>query len=326
MVETTLNYLADMPERPAYYFYPPPAGVPWRNTKGDRRRVAIDDARQLAPAPSLDREGFALARLETAATDLFDPAVVQAVYYREVERLVRDTTGASRVAFDYNLRRGSLTGRGEDGVQGPVRFAHNDYTEGSGPQRVRDLLGDEAERLLGGRVAVINVWKPIRGPVQEAPLAVCDARSIQPTDLVPTDLNYPGRTGEVYSLRFNPEHRWYYFSRMRADEGCCSSASTPIARAPASPPTPPSTIPPRRPTRRRARASRSAPWRSFPPDRRSPEVPGPRRFVAFVAPRRWSAAARSSCVMHRSRAGLDATLHPPRRRQRGALRSAPDNA
>jgi len=219
MVEATLNYLADMPERPVYYFYPPPAGVPWRNTKGDRRRVAIDDARQLAPAPSLDREGFALAHLETAAIDLFDAAVVQTVYYREVERLVRDATDASRVvAFDYNLRRGTLTGRGENGVQGPVRFAHNDYTERSGPQRVHDLLGDEAERLLRGRVAVINVWKPIRGPVQEAPLAVCDARSIQPNDLVPTDLNYRDRTGEVYSLRFNPAHRWYYFSHMRADE------------------------------------------------------------------------------------------------------------
>jgi len=219
MVEATLNYLAKMSERPVYYFYPPPAGIPWRNTKGDRRRVAVHDARQLAPAPSLDREGFALARLGTAAADLFDPAAVRGVYYGEVEQLVRDTTAASRVvAFDHNLRRGSLTRPGADGVQGPVRFAHNDYTERSGPQRVRDLLGDEAERLLAGRAAVINVWKPIRGPVQEAPLAVCDARSIEPSDLVPTDLNYPDRTGEVYSLLFNPRHRWYYFSRMQADE------------------------------------------------------------------------------------------------------------
>src|SRR4029450_1660654 len=98
---------------------------------------------------------------------------------------------------------------GGEGGQGPVRFAHNDYTERSGPQRVRDLLGDEADRLLAGRVAVINVWKPIRGSVQEAPLAVCDARSIGPNDLVPTDLNYQDRTGEVYSLLFNPQHRWY---------------------------------------------------------------------------------------------------------------------
>src|SRR5579862_4907729 len=219
MIETTLNYLADMAERPAYYLYEPPRGTPWRNTKGDKRGVAVRDARSVAPPPSLDREGFALAHLETTAADLFDPLAVRDIYYREVERLVRQATGAVRVvAFDHNLRRGSQTRRSADGVQGPVRYAHNDYTERSGPQRVRDLLGAEADQLLARRVAVINAWKPIRGPVCEAPLAVCDARTIAAGDLVPTDLRYRDRTGEVYSLRFSPEHRWYYFSAMRADE------------------------------------------------------------------------------------------------------------
>jgi hypothetical protein len=219
MIETTLNYLADMAERPAYYLYEPPAGTPWRNTKGDKRRVAVDDARSLMPPPSLDREGFALAHLQTTAADLFDPAAVRDIYYREVEQLVQQVTGAPRVvAFDHNLRRGSQTRRSADGVQGPVRYAHNDYTERSGPQRVRDLFGAEADRLLARRIAVINAWKPTRGPVGEAPLAVCDARTIAAGDFVPTDLRYRDRTGEVYSLRFSPAHRWYYFSAMRADE------------------------------------------------------------------------------------------------------------
>jgi hypothetical protein len=219
MVETTLSYLAAMPERPAYYLYEPPAGVPWRNTKGDRRRVTVRDARQLAPAPSLDREGFMLVRLHSAA-DPSDPRAVRDVYYREVERLVGDVTGATRVmAFDHNLRSAAIAGRDASGVQGPVRFAHNDYTEHSGPQRVRDLVGGaEAEALLRGRCAVINVWKPTRGPVRNAPLAVCAAASIQPGDLVPTDLNYRDRTGEVYSLTFNPQHRWFYYPQMQADE------------------------------------------------------------------------------------------------------------
>jgi hypothetical protein len=232
MVEATLNYLADMPERTAYYFYDPPPGVPRRNTKGDRRRLPIHDARGLAPAPTLEREGFALARLETAVADLYDPAAVRARYYGEVERLVREVTGARRVlAFDHNVRNAAVEGRSrEDGVQGPVRYAHNDYTERSGPQRVRDLLAAaEAEALLRHRVAVVNVWKPIRGPVEGAPLAVCDARTIEPPDLVPTDLRYPDRTGEVYSLRFNPRHRWFYFSRMQAGEAmllkCFDSAA-----------------------------------------------------------------------------------------------------
>src|SRR4029077_7401846 len=99
---------------------------------------------------------------ETAVADLHDDTAITAVYYRELEALIRAVTGAERVvAFDHNLRSATVTVRREPGVQPPVRYAHNDYTERSGPQRVRDLFGDEAERLLHRRFAVINVWKPI---------------------------------------------------------------------------------------------------------------------------------------------------------------------
>src|SRR5262249_54278384 len=159
-----------------------PAGTPWRNTKGDRRRLPVHDARDLPAAPTLDVEGFALARLQTTVDDLYDADAVRGRYYGEVERLVQDVTGGTRVlAFDHNVRRSAVNGRSPEGVQGPVRYAHNDYTERSGPQRVRDLLEPrDAERVLRHRVAVVNVWKPIRGPVRSAPLAVCDARTIQP--------------------------------------------------------------------------------------------------------------------------------------------------
>ena len=235
MVEATLNYLADMTEQPAYYLVEPPPDTPWRNTKGDRRRVPIHDARDLATPPTLDEEGFALARLETAVENLWDAKAVRARYYAEVERLVHAITGAPRVrAFDHNVRSATVQGRQDDGTQGPVRYAHNDYTERSGPQRVRDLLdAADAERMLSDRVAVINVWKPIRGPVHGVPLAVCDARTIRPADLVPTDLRYADRTGEVYSLRFSPLHRWFYFSNMRADEAMllkCFDSATDRAR------------------------------------------------------------------------------------------------
>ena len=92
-----------------------------------------------------------------------------------MESLVKGETGASHVlAFDHNLRRTAATREKPDGVQGPVLAAHNDYTDSSGPQRVRDLLSaDEAETRLKSRFAVINVWRPIRGPVRSMPLAVC---------------------------------------------------------------------------------------------------------------------------------------------------------
>ncbi|MGH7860446.1 MAG: CmcJ/NvfI family oxidoreductase [Candidatus Binatia bacterium] len=220
MVESIVSYLAPMAERPFFLLYEPPEGAPSRNTRGDRRRVTIRDARSLDPAPSLDEEGFLLARHETAVGNLWDEHAVRGVYYAEMAALVKAVTGASRVvAFDHNVRSGAKAERREDGAQPPVRFPHNDYTERSGPQRVRDLFPrEEAEGLLRRRFAVINVWKPIRGPVEETPLAVCDARTIRPEDFVPTDLLYRDRTGEVYSLRWSETHRWYYFPRMQADE------------------------------------------------------------------------------------------------------------
>ncbi|MEA2625522.1 MAG: hypothetical protein QOD06_1567, partial [Candidatus Binatota bacterium] len=219
MVESTLNYLADTGERPFFYQYEPPAGEPVRNTRGDRRVVAIADARDLAPEATLDREGFGLVPHATAVEDVRDSAAVRGGYYPEIEALVKQVTGATRVvAFDHNLRSGAKTDRLAGGVQPPVRFTHNDYTERSGPQRVRDLFPEEADALLANRFAVINVWKPIRRRVEEAPLAVCDARTIRPEDLIATDLRYRDRTGEVYALRFNPGHRWFYYSHMREEE------------------------------------------------------------------------------------------------------------
>src|SRR5205085_1967702 len=111
MVEATLNYLAAMAERPAYYLSEPPPGTPWRNTKGDRRRLPIHDARALVPDPSLDVEGFALVPLATAV-DLHDPAALREHYFPEVERLVAQVTGALRVvAFDHNVRSATVSGR-----------------------------------------------------------------------------------------------------------------------------------------------------------------------------------------------------------------------
>ncbi len=219
MVETTLNYLAPMAERPYYYTYAPPPGVPGRNTHGDRRRVVVHDARELVHA-SLDVEGFTLVKLVSTLRDAYDPEAVVRDYHPEVEAVVRRATGARRVlVFDHNVRNTERTGQAGTLSQAPVHYVHNDYTLLSGPQRVRDLVGgDEAEELLQRRFAVINVWRPLRGPVRQAPLAFCDASSLAQDDFVPTDLRYRDRVGEVYSLTYRPEHRWFYYPGMADDE------------------------------------------------------------------------------------------------------------
>ena len=218
-VETSLNFLTNINQRPVTYFCEPPVGTPARSGEYSKFTVRIQDGRAILDRLSLDNQGFVLTRHDSKVADFYDATRVRASYYPEVERLVKEITGAVRVlVFDHNVRNGAMAKEGVKGVQGPVKVAHNDYTENSGPQRVRDLMGDEADALLKNRFAVINVWRPIAGPVEEAPLAVCDAQSIAPQDLVKHELRYRDRVGEVYSLAFNPDHRWFYFPRMRKDE------------------------------------------------------------------------------------------------------------
>ena len=183
-------------------------------------QVTIHDMRSAPSNPSLDREGFILRQTKSAVSDFYDSDEVNAVYNPEVERLVKQETGAEKVlVFDHTIRIASDEKRRERKVRETVKLAHNDYTKKSGPQRVRDLLEpNEAKQCLQNRFAFYNLWRPINGPVLSAPLAICDARSVAPEDWVVCNLVYEDRIGEIYNLAFNPEHRWYYFPRMTDDE------------------------------------------------------------------------------------------------------------
>jgi hypothetical protein len=219
-VEAELNYLVPMAERPRNYACDPPAGVARTNASYEAHRLRILDARPVSSEFSLDREGFAILRHRTSARDLRDDDDVRRTYYPEAEMLVREVTGADRVfIFDHTVRR-HIPGAEDrrESIRQPAWRVHIDQTAKSGPQRVRDLLPEDAEALLRGRVQIVNLWRPIRGPVLDAPLAVCDARSVSPDDLVPSDLVYQHRTGETYSVTYSPSHRWFYLSAMTPEE------------------------------------------------------------------------------------------------------------
>ena len=220
-VEAELNYLAPMSERPRYYAYEPEAGEPRSNLEPEPHQVRIHTLRPIAGELGLDVQGFALKEQRSAVQDFWDDEEVRRVYYPEAERFLMDVTGASRIFIFDHLQRRRVPGqqdRSRSGPRQPATRVHVDHTARSGPQRVRDLMGDEAEELLKGRVQVINMWRPIRGPLRDTPLAVCDSRTVAPDDLVPSDLVYRDRTGETYSVRYNPAHRWFYVPEMRRDE------------------------------------------------------------------------------------------------------------
>jgi hypothetical protein len=230
-------YLTRTAEKPHTYTYDPPEGVAKTNIVGEPHTVPVFDMRPIADGLSLDVQGFALVPAPTAMTDFYDEAQLRGTFYPEAENLVKQATGATRVVvFDHTIRRREqgVEDRTQGSPRQPVTRIHGDYTEVSGPQRVRDLMGAEADDLLTGRFAIINVWRPIRGPLFDAPLAVCDATSLAAGDLVAQDLIYRDRSGEIYGLTYNPAHRWYYAPAMQADEAlllkCYDSARDGRAR------------------------------------------------------------------------------------------------
>jgi hypothetical protein len=181
--------------------------------------MPIRDARSERASHSLDTTGFLLADHPTRVKDFFDADELKAVYYSEAAALIAAHSGAARVrVFDHTLRTGDEDARAALKIREPVRSVHNDYTEWSGPQRVRDLLPEEAESLLTRRFAIIQVWRAIRNPVERDPLAIADARSLAPQDFIAAERRFPDRVGEIYQFACNPAHRWNCFPHMRRDE------------------------------------------------------------------------------------------------------------
>ena len=190
-----------------------------RTGSQELKRVNIHNGRLHPGHFSLDETGFVLVEHPTKVGDFFDKAQIESIYYPEVERLIRETSGAKRVVlFDHTLRSGDESEREARLVREPVLSAHNDYTEVSGPQRVREILPEEADRLLKGRFAIIQVWRAINQPIESNPLAVADAKSVVMDDFMIAERRYPHRVGQTYRLLYSPNHRWYYFPRMRRDE------------------------------------------------------------------------------------------------------------
>ena len=179
-----LHYLKRGAEKPTFYRIDPPPGVPQWNGIDDEREVRIEDARGRESEFSLDRNGFALVNAPTAVADFYDDQEIKRTYYPEVEKLLRSAVAASRVfVFDHNVRNAARSG-----LAPPSRQVHNDHTVNSAPRRVRDHLKTEADELLKHRFGIVNVWRPLRGPVLDSPLALCDARSFSDDDLIASDL------------------------------------------------------------------------------------------------------------------------------------------
>ena len=221
-VEAEINYLGPMDSMP--YFYA-------KDHDRDHlvlepHRVAIADARQADPAPSLDREGFTLVSHKSAVTDFEDADATANVYAREVEALIRELTGADHVIARGTVLRFSQQQNRDAYVNSlPAGFVHVDTSRESFAQFAAMNLGEhpDKEALLAGRYVGLNVWRVLTPPPQDLPLAVCAANSVTEADRVTGEARVDGVRIEEFRFgsslyRANPGHRWFYYRDMRPDE------------------------------------------------------------------------------------------------------------
>ncbi len=235
-VEARLVFSNRGQEKPYAYVGKPPEGVPQNRGEYQTHVVRIENVRSTVGDLSLDVEGVALVRSPTAVGDFWDEAQTLALGHPEAAELVKEITGAARVVvFDHTLRRRSegASDRAPNLPRQPASRVHVDQTVRSGPQRVRDVMGDQAEDLLKRRAAIINVWRPIARPARDWPLAIADARGVGQDDLIASDLIFPHRKGEIYVVAHNPAQRWLYVPDVRPDEAIlikCWDSDPTVAR------------------------------------------------------------------------------------------------
>lgn len=240
-VKTTLNYLDRSVTHPYNYTYLPPNGEPRDNIVNVETEVAITDLRSFTPEQR-QKLGFVTDQAGFQVVEGFgkedtqegwqkekweDEEWIRQVYYADVDALLKREKGVtSTLIFDHTLRKRKVEIPGEaltedSYTRTPVRRAHIDQSKRAGENRIIKHLGQETyDRVLRGevRVQLINVWRPLRGPLFDTPLAYADFRSVEPTDLQPSELRYPTWTGETLAIFPNPSHRWYYLNGMNINE------------------------------------------------------------------------------------------------------------
>jgi len=223
-IPTSFNYFGSTSDgEPPYNFTytPPPNGLPQSNVTEEAINAVVHDIRGKEDTVSLDTTGFEFVQHTSEEKEFVDEEAIQTRYYKEVEELLKKQTGAKRILiFDHTIRRPVKAGQPNDPQQRRhVLRVHVDQTYEAAFARVRSHAPADADRLLNGRVRIINVWRPIAHPVAHHPLAVADWRSLDPErDLVPTRHIYPDREGATFGVRYNASHQWYYLGGQTPDE------------------------------------------------------------------------------------------------------------
>lgn len=218
-VTATLQFYAPPSDnsKPFNYVETAPEGQPQRNYGDNNLPTQLSDIRSHESSFNLDKNAFAaLSSIPASSeTSFTSDDSVRKNYYPEVEALLmRNVPGAKRILlFDHTIRRTD-----PKAARAPVTRVHIDQTKASAEARVHRHLPQEASELLKSRVRIINVWRPINGPVQSFPLAFADSVAVPDEALVGIEHRYPDRKGETASVKWTEGQRWHYWSGMDGGE------------------------------------------------------------------------------------------------------------
>jgi hypothetical protein len=195
--------------------------------------VPVRNGRPVQDTFSVGVQGFEVVGHRSAVTDFTDPAEVDEVYVPEVLDFVRARTGADEVASSGWVLRRSVAS-GENSSQPQAALVHVDYAPEGAEAGAAAVYAEHFPDGAGYRRAVAtDTWRVFSPPPQDWPLALCDFRSVAPTEGLPNDLYLvdelpadpfgeigPGarRVPDGSEFRYSPDHRWWYFPDMTRDE------------------------------------------------------------------------------------------------------------
>lgn len=208
--------------------------------------MAVRDGMPIRDHFSLDVHGFTIGRHRSAIADFDHVETVDALYNAEVAETVKAMTGASFVAVQGWMRRTSadLSTRAAQKVEGykhsgglqpQAGEAHIDYNPRTGEEAgARQYQALKPDGPGYRRHCCFSFWRAYSPGPQDWPLAVMDGRSIVGDELASNTLfvvdAFPegdaltapvageDRMIAATILRHRPQHRWWYFSNMAADD------------------------------------------------------------------------------------------------------------
>jgi len=218
-IEAALPYAAAMSVRPRFH-----ANDVSRDVLVIERSVArVANARNADSRPELEREGFELVRHRSAIANFRDPTSSDR-HAGEIHALLLELSGADAVAVTPQgvlrfAERSPDSGLYDNSR--PARFVHVDASDATAAifAAQTNPLPDRCVR----RFCQYNVWRALSPPPQDVPLAVCDARTVEPADLVAADAVFDAQNAPEWSFEGlvvlgSPRHRWWYFRDMNRDE------------------------------------------------------------------------------------------------------------